>query len=56
MSDLDATVTRLGAHVRYVVVRNPARSPRTRCSACQVRLATSSSKRASSVDHLRASS
>lgn len=30
MSDLDATVTRLGAHVRYVVVRNPARSPRTR--------------------------
>ena len=30
MSDLDATVTRLGDSVRYVVVRNPARSPRTR--------------------------
>ena len=30
MSDLDATVTRLGDRVRYVVVRNPARSPRTR--------------------------
>jgi hypothetical protein len=30
MSDLDATVTRLGERVRYVVVRNPARSPRTR--------------------------
>jgi hypothetical protein len=30
MSDLDATVSRLGDRVRYVVVRNPARSPRTR--------------------------
>lgn len=30
MSDLDATVTRLGGLVRYVVVRNSARSPRTR--------------------------
>lgn len=30
MSDLDATVTRLGDRVLYVVVRNPARSPRTR--------------------------
>lgn len=30
MSDLDATVTRLGECVGYVVVRNRARSPRTR--------------------------
>jgi hypothetical protein len=30
MSDLDATVTRLGERVAYVVVRNRARSPRTR--------------------------
>jgi hypothetical protein len=29
MADLDATVTRLGSQVNYVVVRNPARSPRT---------------------------
>jgi hypothetical protein len=29
MSDLDATVTRLGSQVNYLVVRNPARSPRT---------------------------
>ena len=30
MADLDATVTRLGDRVLFVVVRNPARSPRTR--------------------------
>lgn len=30
MADLDETVTRLGDRVQYVVVRNPARSPRTR--------------------------
>jgi hypothetical protein len=30
MSDLDAMVTRLGDRVQFVVVRNPARSPRTR--------------------------
>lgn len=30
MADLDATVMRLGDRVRYIVVRNPARSPRTR--------------------------
>ena len=29
MADLDATVTRLGSQVDYLVVRNPARSPRT---------------------------
>jgi hypothetical protein len=29
MADLDATVTRLGSQVNYLVVRNPARSPRT---------------------------
>lgn len=29
MSDLDTTVAQLGATVNYVVVRNPARSPRT---------------------------
>ena len=29
MADLDATVTRLGSQVCYLVVRNPARSPRT---------------------------
>lgn len=30
MNDLDATVTRLGDSVNYIVVRNPARSARTR--------------------------